>query len=76
MKPWQTYRDMLLESAAELGFEISEDPIQAGDTYLAQRNMGPKLLTCKKVDTENGWVVSTEELEYPYNISNCVKIIS
>jgi hypothetical protein len=64
----------LKERAAELGFEVSDHPIQPGDTYLAERNTGPKLLTCLSV-SDYGWVVATDIMEYSYNTRDCIKVV-
>ncbi|MBI4120776.1 MAG: hypothetical protein HY457_00770 [Parcubacteria group bacterium] len=47
--------------------------IQVGDLYVAERNTGPKLLTCKSVNEEGGWIIATT-LNYPYDIGECVKV--
>ncbi len=66
------------ERAEELGLLTSSDPIQPGDTYLAERNTGPHLLTCNKtVNTQLGdpdYIVPTE-IAYCYDARECVKII-
>ena len=64
----------LKERAAELGLKVSYDPIQPGDTYLAERNTGPKLLTCEAVN-ERGWIRPVE-MEYSYDTWECIKVIS
>jgi len=63
------------QRAKELGLNYTLDPIQPGDLYLAERNTGPKLLTCIKVNKEGGWIVPTG-LDYCYDIPECVKIIA
>ena len=60
------------ETATELGFTISLDPIQPGDTYLAERNTGPHLLTCLRV--VDGYVVPVESA-YCYDLYECIKIV-
>lgn len=52
---------------------LSPNPIKDGDTYLVARNTGPHLLTAKKVDHENGWVVPEEDA-YVFDISECIPI--
>jgi hypothetical protein len=64
----------LKERAAELGLEVSDDPIQVGDTYLAERNTGPHLLTCKSVN-DRGWIAATDTMVYPYDLRDCIKVI-
>lgn len=51
--------------------EIGGD-IESGDLYIAERNTGPHLLTCKY--REGGYVVPTT-LAYPYNTCECVKVV-
>lgn len=67
-------RPTLKERAAELGFEVSDDPIQPGDTYLAERNTGPHLLTCESVNERN-WIKAVE-MAYSYDTWECIKIVS
>ncbi len=47
--------------------------IETGDVYLAKRNTGWKLLTCKVHMKEKGFVIP-EENEYPYNTHECYKV--
>lgn len=44
-----------------------------GDIYVAERNSGPKLLTCERHDHTNGWIVPREN-DYPYDTWECVKV--
>jgi len=66
------------ERAEGLGLLTSSDPIQPGDMYLAERNTGPKLLTCNKVvNTHLGdpdYIVPTE-IAYCFDARECVKLI-
>ena len=56
-------------------FEWSEGTdVKPGDTYLAERNTGVKLLTCKQHNRHYGYLIS-EENEYPYDTRECVKVI-
>lgn len=48
-----------------------EEHFQPGDTYLAERNLGVRLLTVKKV--HNGYIIPVEPA-YPYDVWECVKI--
>jgi len=48
--------------------------VREGDLYIAERNSGPKLLTAKRIDIENGWIVPVDRYAYPYNIGECVKV--
>lgn len=46
-----------------------------GDTYMAERNNGPQLLTVRYVDYENiGCVFPVEREKYPYDLYECVKV--
>ncbi len=65
--------EKLKERAEELGLEVSDDPIQPGDLYLAERNTGPKLLTCRSVNTR-GWIVPVENA-YCFDTWECAKVI-
>lgn len=48
--------------------------IEPGDTYIAKRNTGWKLLTCRFVDP-NHWVMPVESA-YSYDTWECAKVIS
>ena len=60
--------------------EAEDGPLRIGDTYLAERNSGPKLLTVKQV--HGHWdglylvptYVESVENEYPYDYHECVKV--
>lgn len=52
---------------------MDEGEIQPGDLYVAERNTGPKLLTCKRVDEEDDWILPTTN-NYSYDIGECVKV--
>lgn len=55
-----------------MGFKVyPNDDIKPGDSYIAMRNTGLRLLTCKEV--RSGFVVPTEP-EYPYDLWECVKV--
>ena len=62
----------VLESAHRLNIQISDEEIKPGDTYMAQRNTGPHLLTCRKI--VDGYIVPTENA-YFFDLSECVKVI-
>jgi hypothetical protein len=47
--------------------------MKPGDTYVAERNQGPRLLTVLEMDLENGWVLNTEGA-YPYDLHECVQV--
>jgi len=47
--------------------------IRPGDTYIAERNVGLKLLTCRENDKENGWIIPDGNA-YPYDTGECIRI--
>lgn len=47
--------------------------IQPEDSYIAERNTGLKLLTCRRNDLLEGWVVAKEP-EYSYDTGECIRI--
>lgn len=58
-------------TAKEMGFIPIEGPIQPGDLYLAERNTGPKLLTCLQV--KDNYVVPVG-IDYCYDVWECIKV--
>ena len=53
--------------------------LKPGDSYMAERNTGPKLLTVKEVKETLGGgkyagAVYPMENEYPYDLPECVKV--
>lgn len=48
--------------------------LEPGDSYLAQRNSGLKLLTVKRVDVDKIGCVFPQEMAYPYDLHECFKI--
>lgn len=54
-------------------FRKDEGPIKPGDLYIAERNTGPKLLTCERVNDEGGWIQPTTT-DYSFDIHECVKV--
>ena len=67
-------REELKKYAEENGLLITGTgyDIRQGDYYIALRNTGPKLLTCREVD-KRGWVVPVE-LAYCYDTYECLKV--
>ena len=55
-----------------LKFRMIPGDLQPGDTYIAERNTGPKLLTVKTVNPR-GWIQS-QESAYSFDTWECVKI--
>ena len=49
------------------------DSIETGDTYIAERNQGMRLLTCKKNDVEMRCIFPVE-MAYAYDTVECFKI--
>lgn len=47
--------------------------IEPGDTYLAERNSGVKLLTCKEHNRVKNWIVPVEDA-YLFDTWECVRI--
>lgn len=66
-------RDVLNAYALDLDVRLGwGTPIRPGDMYLAKRNTGIHLLTCKSVG--EGFVVPVENA-YSYDFNECVLII-
>lgn len=76
-KTLRALRDGEIISLDGLNLKMAEGEIGPGDLYIAERNTGPYLLTCKKIvqsDLE-GWVlVFPTTNDYPYDIGECVKV--
>jgi len=47
--------------------------VQNGDSYIAERNTGPTLLTAKRVNESMRWILPVEN-EYSYDTHECVKV--
>lgn len=54
-------------------FEVLDRPIVDGDTYFACRNTSPRLLTARKVDQDNLWVLPVENA-YAFDLGECIPI--
>lgn len=54
-------------------FRVLEGDIEAGDTYIAERRGGMRLLTCRENNKEQRWIVPVEQA-YTYNTGDCVRI--
>lgn len=72
-------RDALVQMEFEgVPFTVPEDQtLNPGDTYLAERNQGVKLLTCREHIKENNFVggyVLPVETAYAYDYGECIKI--
>lgn len=66
-------RKDLEDAATLLGVELVDEGIKPGDLYLAGRNTGPHLLTCKNVDPRN-WINAVEPA-YSFDTWECVKVV-
>ncbi|WIB65830.1 hypothetical protein [Curtobacterium sp. MCBD17_040] len=68
----ETIRTGLVEGVP---FTLSGDgaDIRPGDTDIAERNSGLKLLTCRQNDVEHGWVLP-EEIAYPFDTFECFQV--
>jgi hypothetical protein len=44
-----------------------------GDTYVAERNSGPKLLTVREINHIQGWIIPQENA-YVFDIYECVGV--
>jgi hypothetical protein len=53
--------------------EWVEAPIGPGDTYIAKRNVAPRVLTAKVVDYKM-WCIHPVENAYSYDIPECVRV--
>ena len=63
------------KTAHKLEILYTSDPIKPGDMYLAERFNGPKILTCKKINSEERYIIPTDRAEFYFNFYDCVKII-
>jgi len=54
-------------------FKLLDGDILPGDTYIAERNSGLKLLTCRSNNHEDGWIVPVEDA-YCYDTNECIRI--
>ena len=68
-----------LKAALESGeiedvpFRLLPGDIEPGDTYIAERNVGLQLLTCKSNNRKGGWI-NPVEVAYSYDTGECIKI--
>lgn len=73
----------LKQTACRLHLDIIEGDIYPGDLYLANRNLGPILLTCKCVvedldlsgNITTRTVIADDDHEFKYNAQDCVRVI-
>ena len=64
----------LRRAADALGLQILDRAIQVGDLYLAGRNTGVKLLTCREVEVAQRFIVPTT-IDYCYDTWECVPVV-
>ena len=71
-------RQQIIDEAKAIGFNVHPDEeIQPGDSYVARRNTGLKLLTCESVNHADGWINAEPingVMQYPYDTNECVKV--
>lgn len=53
--------------------QMVDGDVELGDTYVAERNTGPHLLTAKVINKKDRWIVP-EEPAYFYDIPECVRV--
>ncbi len=80
MIPWKKSKALetlrkgeVVDIGAGVLVKMAEGKIQPGDLYVAERNTGPHLLTCRYVNVEDGWVAAVENA-YPFDTNECVKV--
>lgn len=57
-------------------FRMIPGDIEVGDWYIAERNVGPKLLTARKIEMSGeypNWIVPIE-MAYCYDWHECVRV--
>lgn len=68
--PWMKGTTIMFEGAC---LSLSDDPIQPGDLYIAGRNTGPHLLTCRELG--NGCIHPVERF-YAFDLDECRKVVA
>ena len=71
----KTLNILLSEEAIDfegVNLKKSSGLLEKGDTYITERNTGPKLLTVKEI--KDNIVIPEEWPEYCYNLDECVKV--
>lgn len=63
-----------------VGLRCESDPVyitglKPGDLYMAKRNTGWKLLTCRKYNKDTRVVFPTDTMAYVYNDDECFKVL-
>lgn len=73
VRVWE-YSDTIEFEGEKLKLSDKKNDIEPGDVYIAGRNTGPHLLTCRSVSSL-GFIVP-EENQYPFDIYECRKVLS
>ena len=84
MKAQHKLRNKEVIEIEGLFFEMDGDgEVRPGDTYIAERNLGPQLLTCREITDykaelfglilSSPWVTPMENA-YPYDVGECVRV--
>ena len=81
MREYKTVRKLQAGETIEFeGIKVTGIPggkFMPGDTYIAERNTGPQLLTVKRIVVENnllGGYIIPVEAAYAYDLPECVKV--
>lgn len=77
MREYKTLKSLLKGEIVEIDnkkVRMTDEKLKEGDTYVCERNTGPKLRTVKYVDKEHGYIVANEPNTYPYDICECIKV--
>lgn len=54
--------------------KFRDGDIEPGDLYVAERNGGPKLLTCKSYSDDGSWINPDEKFAYCYDTWECTRV--
>jgi hypothetical protein len=77
VREYKTLKALRQGEVVDLGgilVKMDDGEIKPGDLYVAERNTGPKLLTCREVNVEGGWIEPTTFPDYSYDTNECVKV--
>ncbi len=73
MKHEYLFKDSVMFEGVEL--KLDDTPIKPGDLYLAERNTGPKLLTCREVSSQFQ-CIHPIEIGYSFDTWECRKVVA
>lgn len=77
LRPYKTITALERGEEVDIGggllVKMVEGDLEPGDLYVAERNTGPHLLTCREINEELGCVFATI-LAYPFDTNECVKV--